>query len=189
MKNSKINNTKIYFERTITESACIDLLPCGEFLRVIEGNNAGASTVKQEMVSASEIRLIVESYEPSKPEGSKDGKRYLDVVTTFASSPRFLGMHGATVVESGAFLKVVDPANGEDTWLPAHSVEVIEEVYEPDPSAKGDNVRVVFMKREPIPFMNALIKPIGSFIYIRRAAEGKASWYPASAIKSIQFIG
>ncbi len=185
MKNSKINNTKIYFERTITESASIDLLPCGEFLRVIDGNNAGASTAKQEMVSASAIRLIVESYEPS---GSKDGKRYLDVVTTFASSPRFLGMRGATVVESGAFLKVVDPANGEDTWLPAHSVEVIEEVYEPDPSAKGDNVRVVFAKGEPILFMNALIKPIGSFVYIRRAAEGKASWYPASAIKSIQFI-
>ena len=188
MKNSKINNTKIYFERTITESASIDLLPCGEFLRVMDGNNAGASTAKQEMVSASAIRLIVESYERSKPEGS-DGKGYLDVVTTFASSPRFFGMRGATVVESGAFLKVVDPENGEDTWLPAHSVEVIEEVYEPDPSAKGDNVRVVFAKGEPISFMNALIKPFGSFVYIRRAAEGKASWYPASAIKSIQFIG
>lgn len=83
---------------------------------------------------------------------------------------------------------MIDEVNGTRAWLPVHALEEIEIYTEKKPDSRGDTVRIHFNDGHVRPFFGAWVNPNGAFLYISSKREGRASWFPASAIANIEFL-
>lgn len=171
--NKKI--TINYTSGTTISSSAIDLLPCGEFMRI---TNQEANT--QEIISGATIASIIEHGEPATRQSGGDA-----ISIDFGG--KIERIRGTVVSSHGGFLSVVDNKKGTRTWLPTHAFDEIMVILDRS-DCSGDAVKVTFVDGKVITYENAGVKPEGSFICISRECEGLASWFPASAISKIEFL-
>ncbi|KAB2680070.1 hypothetical protein [Brucella tritici] len=163
-----------YTSGTTLTSSAIDLLPCGDFMRI---TNQVANT--QEIIPAASIASIIEHGDATRQSGG-------DAISIDFGS-KIQRIRGTIVSNNGGFLTVVDNKKGTKTWIAAHAFDEIMVMFDRS-ERSGDTTKVTFADNNVISYENAAVKLEGSFICISRECEGLASWFPASAISKIEFL-
>lgn len=156
----------------------LDLHAAGDMMRVVD-----KVANKTRMISSSKIASIFEQDESLKSTYTVENR----VMALINRDCEMLD-NVCILSNSGSFLAMIDEVNGTRTWLPVHALEEIEINTEKKPDCHGDTVRIHFNDGHVRPFVGAWVNPNGAFLYISSKSEGRAHWFPASAIANIEFL-
>lgn len=161
------------------KSENIDLLPCGEFMRVTD-----RVTKVTKMISGKLFSSIVEQ----GTEGSSASHTQNKVILTNSNNLTKELENVSVASNNGGFLTLKDDAKGTTTWLPARTIKEVEILSKCSDHRSSDKANIHFYDHTKRPVVDAWVNPTGAFVYISRPSQGLENWINADQIAEIEFL-